>query len=124
MRQFAYFLSRLSEVKDGDGSLLDTTLSLYGSGLSYGNSHGTASLPLVLAGGNGLGLKHGAHVDYNQQVKSFSGYGQGVSVYHRPVNGRAHFSNLLLTIAQSMVEEIPIISADSAFDAYAILRLW
>jgi len=102
MTQFAYFLSRLAEVRDGDGPLLDTTLALYGSGLSYGNSHGTTSLPLVLAGGSGLGLKHGSHVDYNQQVKEFQGYGQGVGVYHRPVNSKAHFSNLLLTIAQKM----------------------
>ena len=102
MTQFAYFLSRLSEVSDGEGPLLDTTLALYGSGLSYGNSHGTTSLPLVLAGGSSLGLKHGTHVDYNQQVKEFQGYGKGVGVYHRPVNSKAHFSNLLLTIAQKM----------------------
>ena len=77
-------------------------MALYGSGLSYGNSHGTTSLPLVLAGGAKLGLKHGAHVDYNQQIKEFKGYGQGVGVYHSPVNTKAHFSNLLLTIAQKM----------------------
>lgn len=100
--QFSYFISRLSEVREGDGTLLDTTLALYGSGLSYGNSHGTTSLPLVLAGGAKLGLKHGAHVDYNQQVKGFKGYGKGVGVYHSPVNTKAHFSNLLLTIAQKM----------------------
>ena len=102
VRQFAYFLDRLSEVRDGDGTLIDTTLALYGSGLSYGNSHGTTSLPLVLAGGASLGLKHGKHIDYNQQVKKFKGYGQGVGVYHSPVNTKAHFSNLLLTIAQKM----------------------
>ena len=82
--------------------MIDTTLALYGSGLSYGNSHGTTSLPLVLAGGTSLGLRHGAHVDYNRQVAEFKGYGQGVGVYHSPVNTRAHFSNLLLTIAQKM----------------------
>lgn len=71
LTQFAYFLKRLSEVRDGDGPLLDTTLALYGSGLSYGNSHGTTSLPLVLAGGSGLGVKHEVHVDYNQQGQSF-----------------------------------------------------
>jgi hypothetical protein len=102
VRQFAYFLDRLAEVEDGDGSLMETTLSLYGSGLSYGNSHGTTSLPLVLAGGTELGLKHGAHVDFNQQTKDFKGYGNGIGVYHRPVNSQAHFSNLLLTVAQTM----------------------
>ena len=82
--------------------MIDTTVALYGSGLSYGNSHGTTSLPLVLAGGAGLGFKHGAHVDFNQQVRGFKGYGQGVGVYHSPVDNKAHFSNLLLTIAQKM----------------------
>ncbi len=100
LRQFGYFLDRLSEITEGEGPLLDTTIALYGSGLSYGNSHGTTSLPLVLAGGAGLGLKHGAHIDYNRQVKDFKGYGEGIGVYHRPVNQKAHFSNLLLTIAQ------------------------
>jgi hypothetical protein len=100
--QFAYFLDRLSEVKDGEGALLDSTMALYGSGLSYGNSHGTTSLPLVVAGGSGLGMKHGSHVDYNRQVKGFGGYGQGIGVYHSPVNAKAHFSNLLLTMAQKM----------------------
>ncbi|MDG2380044.1 MAG: DUF1552 domain-containing protein [Pirellulaceae bacterium] len=102
MQQFAYFLQRLAEVNDGDGPLIDTTLALYGSGLSYGNSHGTTSLPLVLAGGNQLGIKHGSHVDYNQQIDEFKGYQQGIGLYHSPVNQKAHFSNLLLTIAQKM----------------------
>ena len=102
MLQFSYFLDRLSEINDGEGKLIDTTVALYGSGLSYGNSHGTTSLPLVLAGGSGLGFKHGKHVDYNQQIKDFKGYGNGVGVYHSPVNSKAHFSNLLLTIAQKM----------------------
>ena len=100
--QFSYFLDRLSEVQDGEGALLDSTMALYGSGLSYGNSHGTTSLPLVVAGGAGLGMKHGSHVDYNRQVKGFGGYGQGIGVYHSPVNSKAHFSNLLLTMAQKM----------------------
>ena len=102
VQQFAYFLDRLAEVRDGDGPLLDTTVSLYGSGLSYGNSHGTTSLPLVLAGGAKLGFRHGSHVDFNRQVDGFKGYGDGISVYHSPVNSGAHFSNLLLTIAQRM----------------------
>ena len=102
VQQFAYFLDRLAEVRDGDGPLLDTTGSLYGSGLSYGISHGTTRLPLVLAGGAKLGFRHGSHVDFNRQVDGFKGYGDGISVYHSPVNSGAHFSNLLLTIAQRM----------------------
>lgn len=100
VKQFSYFLSRLAELEDGNQPLIHSTIALYGSGLSYGNSHGTTSLPLVLAGGRDLGLRHGAHVDFNQQVKDFKGYGEGIRMYHSPVNSEAHFSNLLLTIAQ------------------------
>jgi hypothetical protein len=64
-------------VKDADGPLIETMMALYGSGLSHGNSHGTTSLPLVLAGGTQLGLEHGPHVDYNRQAKDFVGYGKG-----------------------------------------------
>lgn len=102
VQQFSYFLSRLAALNDGDVPLINSTIALYGSGLSYGNSHGTTSLPLVLAGGRDLGLKHGTHIDFNQQVKAFKGYGEGIRMYHSPVNPEAHFSNLLLTIAQRM----------------------
>ncbi len=54
--QFSYFLTRLAETKDLSGKpLLGTTMSLFGSGMSYGHSHGNANLPLVLAGGSDLG---------------------------------------------------------------------
>ena len=54
------------ETKDADGPLLDTTLALYGSGMSYGHSHGNANLPIVFAGGTKLGFKHGRHLDLNR----------------------------------------------------------
>jgi len=101
IKQFSYFLDRLGEVKDADGSLLDTTMALYGSGMAYGHSHGNASLPLILAGGNKLGLKHGRHVDFNL-IKDFKGYEKQAGIYHQAVNEKAHLSNLLLTMAQRM----------------------
>jgi hypothetical protein len=100
-QQFSYFLDRLRETHDADGPLLDTTMALYGSGMAYGHSHGNASLPLVLAGGTALGLKHGRHVDYNLTM-DFQGYDKHRGIYHSAVNGRAHLSNLLLTMAQKM----------------------
>ena len=101
IKQFSYFLDRLSEVKDADGPLLDTTMALYGSGMAYGHSHGNASLPLILAGASQLGFKHGRHVDFNL-VKEFKGYGTHTGIYHNPVNPKARLSNLLLTMAQKM----------------------
>ncbi len=61
IEQFSYFLTRLAETKDLNGKpLLGSTMALFGSGMSYGHSHGNANLPLVLAGGSDLGLKHGS----------------------------------------------------------------
>ncbi len=110
--QFSYFLSRLDETKDLNGkSLLGSTMSLFGSGMCYGHSHGNANLPLVLAGGTDLGLKHGSHVDFNRMSERFDGYaldetGQLTSKHYqicgRPVNSDAHMSNLLLMMAQQM----------------------
>jgi hypothetical protein len=46
----AYFLGKLSKVRDGEGTLLDNSLVLYGSGISDGNQHDHGPLPIVLAG--------------------------------------------------------------------------
>ena len=106
IEQFGYFLTRLSETKDLNGkSLLGSTMSLFGSGMSYGHSHGNANLPLVLAGGTDLGLMHGSHLDFNQG--HFDGYtldkpGDHYRLCSRPANTDAHMSNLLLLMAQKM----------------------
>ena len=116
IEQFSYFLTRLAETKDVNGkTMLGSTMALFGSGMSYGHSHGNANLPLVLAGGTDLGLKHGQHLDFNQMAKAFPGYSIGADgsltsahyqVCSRPVNTDAHMSNLLLLMAQRMGVQI------------------
>ncbi len=59
MEQFAYFLGRLKSTPDGDGTLLDHTQIVYGSGLSDGNRHAHNNLPVLLAGKSG-----GRHITY------------------------------------------------------------
>lgn len=106
VEQFGYFLTRLGEAKDLDGRpLLDTTMSLFGSGMAYGHGHGNANLPLVLAGGSACDIRHGHHVDFNQG--HFDGYeldnpGGHYRLCSRPANSKAHASNLLLAIARKM----------------------
>ncbi len=106
LEQFSYFLTRLAETRDlGGQPLLGSTMALFGSGMSYGHSHGNANLPLVLAGGSDLGLKHGSHLDFNQG--HFGGYqlekpGEHYRLCSRPANTDAHMSNLLLMMAQRM----------------------
>ena len=110
--QFSYFLTRLAETNDLNGKpLLGSTMALFGSGMSYGHGHGVANIPLVLAGGSDLGLKHGQHLDFNKTAPGFQGYALGadgaLTTAHyqtcsRPVNSDAHMSNLLLLMAQRM----------------------
>ena len=61
MTQFAYFLERLAATPDGDGSLLDHVILLYGCGLSDSNQHLHNDLPILVVGGRGR-LAGGRHL--------------------------------------------------------------
>ena len=54
MSLFASYLEKLRSTPDGDGSLFDHTVMLYGAGMSEGNTHDHTNLPLMLAGGKDL----------------------------------------------------------------------
>ena len=58
----AYFIDKLSKIPDGEGSLLDHSLVLYGSGMSDGNSHNHDPLPIVLAGRAGGAIQGNRHI--------------------------------------------------------------
>jgi hypothetical protein len=58
----AYFLEKLAKTPDGDGTLLDHSVIVYGSGLSDGNIHLPQNLPILVAGGGSGTLKGGVHV--------------------------------------------------------------
>jgi uncharacterized protein DUF1552 len=62
MTKFAYFVEKLKGVSEGDGTLLDHSLVLYGSSLSDGNQHNFSPLPIVLAGGASGKVKGGRHL--------------------------------------------------------------
>ena len=106
IEQYRYFLEKLQETPDLNGKpLLGTTMSLFGSGMCYGHSHGNANLPLILSGGSDIGLQHGSHLDFNQG--HFEGYqlddpGKHYSLCSRPANPDGHMSNLLLLMANKM----------------------
>ena len=58
----AHFLGKLQASPDGDGTLLDHSMVLYGSAMSDGNQHNHGPLPIVLAGGASGALKGGRHI--------------------------------------------------------------
>lgn len=77
-QQLAHFLQRLNTYQDAEGSVLDNTIVLYGSGAS--TTHWPKNLPTLVAGGNNMGLRHGKY--WKQQD--------------------ARMSNLFLSILHSM----------------------
>lgn len=68
MQQFAYFLERLKSIPEGDGSLLDQCLIVYGSGISDGNRHNHDHLPVLLAGRGGRTIESGRHLVYEEET--------------------------------------------------------
>lgn len=81
MTKFAYFVDKLKSTADGDGTLLDHAIVLYGSSLSDGNQHNFSPLPVVLAGGGSGQLKGGRHVRFPKDT---------------------HMSNLLLALLDKL----------------------
>ena len=75
------YLEKLKATPDGDGSLLDHSIVLYGSSLSDGNQHNFSPLPIVLAGGGSGQLKGGRHVRFPKDT---------------------HMSNLLLALLDKL----------------------
>jgi hypothetical protein len=61
---FAHFVERLRTTPDGDGSLLDHVMLVYGSGMSESNQHLHDNLPILLVGGGGGSIKGNRHIVY------------------------------------------------------------
>ena len=85
LKRLGRFLSFLKQTEEGGRSMLDHTMVVYGSGMNSGErgDHSPKNLPLVVAGGNAWGLKHGQHLAHDPEN-------------HPPL------SNVLLTVAQKM----------------------
>lgn len=98
VEQFAYFIEKLKSIPEGDGKLLDRTLVLYGSGMSNGNAHAVVNLPTLLAGGRGLEVKQGQHINFNKNASEKAIPGEAGQKHSEVVNPNARLSNLLLTM--------------------------
>lgn len=68
MVQFAYLLRRLKSIPEGNGTLLDNCLIMYGSGLSDGDRHNNEDLPILLAGRAGGQVISGRHIRYPRET--------------------------------------------------------
>jgi len=68
MELFSYFLERLDSIHEGDGTLLDNSIVVYGSGLADGNRHTHHDLPVLVAGRASGGLHPGRHLRYKTET--------------------------------------------------------
>ncbi|MCH2373251.1 MAG: DUF1552 domain-containing protein [Planctomycetes bacterium] len=62
----AYFLKKLKSIKEGDGTLLDNSMILYGCAFGDGNDHDPTDLPILVAGNAGGTIRTGRHVRYEK----------------------------------------------------------
>lgn len=68
MEQFAYFLGRMQSVAEGDRTMLDNSMLLYGSGIGDGNRHNHDDLPILVVGRGGGRLSTGRHIRYRKNT--------------------------------------------------------
>ena len=95
-KQFAYFVQKLKDTPEGDGSLLDQCMIVYGSGVSDGNRHNHDDLPVVVAGRGGGAIRTGRHLRYGE-VKN--GVDRGSSRLNGLPNRETPMANLYLAMA-------------------------
>jgi hypothetical protein len=67
VEQFAYFVNKLKSISEGDGTLLDHSMIVYGSSISDGNVHSHVNLPVIMLGRGGGAIKPGRHIVYKEQ---------------------------------------------------------
>ncbi len=85
LTKLARFMTFLKSTSEAEGNMIDRTMILFGSGMNSGagGGHSPKNLPLLIAGGHKLGLKHGQHLAHDEK-------------YHPPL------TNVHLTMAQAM----------------------
>jgi len=62
LEQYAYLLGRLASIREGDGTLLDNAMVVFGAGIRDGNAHSPINVPIVLGGRGGGTLRTGRHI--------------------------------------------------------------
>jgi hypothetical protein len=68
MRQFAAWMEKLKSIQEGDGTLLDNSMIVYGAGLADGNRHTHEDLPTLIAGRGGKLIKPGRRIMYRKET--------------------------------------------------------
>ena len=83
--QYAYLLNKLKSMKEGDSTVLDNSMILFGSALSDGNSHSPHKLPIVLGGRAGGRIAAGQHLMYTEDTPLANLYVSMLNAFGAPV---------------------------------------
>jgi len=68
VQQLSYLLQKMKSIREGERTLLDNSMVVYGSGLSDGNRHNHDNLPILFAGSGGGTIETGRHVRYDLET--------------------------------------------------------
>lgn len=85
IEQYAYLLRKLRDMKEGERSVLDNSMVLFGSALSDGNSHNPHKLPLVLGGRGGGRIATGQHLSYTEDTQLANLYVSMLDAFGAPL---------------------------------------
>jgi hypothetical protein len=99
MKQFAYFIDKMRGIKEGEGSLLDNSMIVYGSGLADGNAHAHDNLPVLLAGRGGGTITPGRHVKVAKETPMTNLFMSMLDRMHAKVDRIGDSTGLLKEIA-------------------------
>jgi hypothetical protein len=83
--QYAYLLRKLKSMKEGDSTVLDNSMILFGSALSDGDSHNPHKLPLILGGRGGGRIDSGQHLKYTDDTPLANLYVSMLDAFGAPV---------------------------------------
>jgi len=107
VEQFTYLVGRLKSTREGEKTLLDRCMLLYGSGNSRTHLH--RNLPLVFAGGNAFNFRHGQFLTYvvRNRLEGEQGTESRGGAYRTLEEGSAPFANLFVTMARQTGIDLP-----------------
>lgn len=83
--QYAYLLEKLQSMREGESTVLDNSMILFGSALSDGDSHNPHRLPLILGGGGGGRILSGQHLAYSEDSPLANLYVSMLDAFGSPV---------------------------------------
>ena len=95
IEQYAYLLNKLKSFKEGDSTVLDNSMILFGSGLRDGNRHSPHNLPLVLGGRAGGRINTGQHLVYDKDTPLSNFYCSILDAFGAPVESFADSTGTL-----------------------------